>query len=399
MTDKTCPAPQPLTSVFGTIIILTFLFFLSFISRFIFAPLMPIISNDLLISPSQAGSIFLFVSVGVAIGSLCSGFVSSKINHKGSLVASILGAGIVLMVCVFLSKLLTIRLAMILLGITAGLNLPSNLAVLTATVNRPDWGKAMAVQQTGPPLSLILGPLLTALLLPWISWRLILAYLAVFTIGTALVLILFGKFGDFPGDPPSTSNVKLVLAKKSFWIMIALFALGITGHIGIYTMMPLYLVTEHNLGSELANTIVGLSQISTLFMTFFSGWVTDRLHEKRTISLFLLSTGVFTILLGVLSGTLLKVIIFIQPAMAVCFFPAGFAALSRIVQPNIRSLATSWAVPIAFTLGGGLFPTALGYMGQAFSFGLGISLAGIIMMLGSLLVIFLDLLDEMEEGC
>jgi NNP family nitrate/nitrite transporter-like MFS transporter len=399
MTDKTCPAPQPLTSVFGTIIILTFLFFLSFISRFIFAPLMPIISNDLLISPSQAGSIFLFVSVGVAIGSLCSGFVSSKINHKGSLVASILGAGIVLMVCVFLSKLLTIRLAMILLGITAGLNLPSNLAVLPATVNRPDWGKAMAVQQTGPPLSLILGPLLTALLLPWISWRLILAYLAVFTIGTALVLILFGKFGDFPGDPPSTSNVKLVLAKKSFWIMIALFALGITGHIGIYTMMPLYLVTEHNLGSELANTIVGLSQISTLFMTFFSGWVTDRLHEKRTISLFLLSTGVFTILLGVLSGTLLKVIIFIQPAMAVCFFPAGFAALSRIVQPNIRSLATSWAVPIAFTLGGGLFPTALGYMGQAFSFGLGISLAGIIMMLGSLLVIFLDLLDEMEEGC
>jgi hypothetical protein len=38
-------------------------------------------------------------------------------------------------------------------------------------------------------------------------------------------------------------------------------------------------------------------------------------------------------------------------------------------------------------------------MGQAFSFSLGISLAGIIMMLGSSLVVFLDLLEEMEEGC
>jgi len=399
MTDKTCPIPEPFSSMLGTIIFLTLIFFLSFISRFIFAPLMPIISDDLLITPSQAGSIFLFVSVGVAIGSLCSGFVSSKINHRGSLVVSIFGAGTILMVCVFLSNLWIIRLAMIFLGITAGLNLPSNLAVLTATVNRPDWGKAMAVQQTGPPISLILGPLLIVLLLPWMSWRLILACLAVFIIGTGLVLILFGKFGDFPGDPPSASNVKLVLAKKSFWIMIALFALGISGHVGLYTMIPLYLVTEHNFGFELANTIVGLSQVSTLFMTFFSGWVTDRLHEKRTIFLFLLTAGVFTILLGVLSGTWLKVIIFIQPAMAVCFFPAGFAALSRIVQPNIRSLATSWAAPIAFIIGGGLFPAALGYMGQAFSFGLGISLAGIIIMLGSLLVIFLDLLDEMEEGC
>jgi NNP family nitrate/nitrite transporter-like MFS transporter len=399
MTDKTCPIPEPFSSVLGTIIFLTLIFFLSFISRFIFAPLMPIISDDLLITPSQAGSIFLFVSVGVAIGSLCSGFVSSKINHRGSLVVSIFGAGTILMVCVFLSNLWIIRLAMIFLGITAGLNLPSNLAVLTATVNRPDWGKAMAVQQTGPPISLILGPLLIALLLPWMSWRLILACLAVFIIGIGLVLILFGKFGDFPGDPPSASNVKLVLAKKSFWIMIALFALGISGHVGLYTMIPLYLVTEHNFGFELANTIVGLSQVSTLFMTFFSGWVTDRLHEKRAIFLFLLTAGVFTILLGVLSGTWLELIIFIQPAMAVCFFPAGFAALSRIVQPNIRSLATSWAAPIAFTIGGGLFPAALGYMGQAFSFRLGISLAGIIMMLGSSLVVFLDLLEEMEEGC
>ena len=105
------------------------------------------------------------------------------------------------------------------------------------------------------------------------------------------------------------------------------------------------------------------------------------------------------VLLGTLSGAWLKVVVFIEPAAAVCFFPPAFAALSRIVQPNIRSLATSWAMPIAFIIGGGLFPTALGYMGETFSFGLGISIVGILIMLGSSLVIFLELLDQLEEGC
>jgi len=399
MSNKTCPSPEPLRSVIGTIIFLTILFFLSFIGRFIFVPLMPSISNNLGISPSQAGSIFLFGSLGVAIGSFGSGFVSSRIDHRGSLIISILGCGIVLTVCAFLSSLFAVRFAMVLLGIAAGMNLPSSTAIIAAIVNRPDWGKAMAIHQTAPPLSLILGPLLSVLLLQWTSWRIILAFIAMMTIFTALVMIWFGKFGNFPGDQPSVLNMKLVFSNISFWIMIALLAFGISGHVGIYTMIPLYLISEQGMDAKLANTLVGLSQISTFFMSFFGGWITDRLGEKRTIVLFLLITGSVMVSLGILSGTWLKVVLFLEPAAAVCFFPAAFAALSRIVQPNIRSLATSWAMPIAFIIGGGIFPTALGYMGETFTFGLGISIMGILIMLGSSLVIFLGLLDQLEEGC
>jgi NNP family nitrate/nitrite transporter-like MFS transporter len=399
MGNKTCPSPEPLRSVIGTIIFLAILFFLSFISRFIFVPLMPSISNDLGISPSQAGSIFLYGSLGMAMGSFGSGFISSRINHRGSLIIAILGGGIVLTGCAFLPSLLAIRFAMTLLGIAAGMNLPSSTAVITAIVNRPDWGKAMAIHQAAPPLSLILGPLLSVLLLQWISWRMILACIAFMAVFTALAMILFGKSGDFPGDQPSASNVKLVFSRTSFWIMIALLAFGISGQVGIYTMIPLYLISEQGMDAELANTLVGLSQVSTFFMSFFGGWITDRLGEKRTIVLFLLVTGSIMALFGILSGIWLKVILFLEPAAAVCFFPAAFAALSRIVQPNIRSLATSWAMPVAFIIGGGIFPTALGYMGETFSFGLGISIMGILIMMGSSLVVFLKLLDQLEEGC
>lgn len=310
-----------------------------------------------------------------------------------------LGAGLILFTCVFSRSLAAIQAAMLFLGVVAGLNLPSNMAVITAIVSRQDWGKALAMQQTGPPLSLVLGPLLSALLLPWMSWRAVLAWIAGVLIISGMALARFGRFGDFPGDQPRLSNVKAILVKRSFWIMIVLFALGIGGHVGIYTMLPLYLVEEQGFGPELANTIVGLSQISPFFMTFAGGWLTDRLGEKRIIVFSLTVSGGLAILLGVLSGAWFNVLIFLEPAAVVCFFPAAFAALSRTVQPNLRSLVTSWATPIAFIVGGGIFPAALGYMGQVYSIGLGIAIAGILMMIGSCLVIFLDLLDKIEEGC
>ena len=399
MTDKTCHTPEPFNTMIGNILLLTLLFFLTFISRFIFAPLMPTIGEDLGITSSQAGSIFLMGSIGFFFASIFSGFIAARINHRGTFILSILGVGLALIACAFTASLWTIQVVMLILGIAAGLNLPSNMATIIAMVSREDWGKALAIQQMAPPLSLVLGPLVSVLLLAWFSWQITLAVLGVFTIIALFATMRLGKFGDFPGDAPIPSNVKLVLSQRSFWIMVILFALGMGGQVGIYAMLPLYLVTEQGMDSSLANTLLGLSQISALFMTFFAGWMTDRVGEKTAIALFLVASGIVTIFLGILTGPWLKVTVFIQPALIVCFFPAGFSALARIVQPNIRSLATALATPTAFVLGGGLLPAALGYMGQAYTFGLGIVLAGGMMTIGALLAFSLKLLEKMEDGC
>jgi NNP family nitrate/nitrite transporter-like MFS transporter len=215
----------------------------------------------------------------------------------------------------------------------------------------------------------------------------------------AFFLMRFGRFGDFPGDAPNMSYIKSIISLRSFWVMILLFAVGIGGQIGVYTMMPLYLVSEKGLNTETTNTLIGLSQISALFMTFFSGWITDRMGEKKAIALFLMISGMMTVLLGLTSGTLLKVTLFLQPAIIVCYFPPGFAALSRIAQPPIRSLVSAWAAPLAFFLGGGLFPATLAYMGETFSFSLGLIWAGAIISMGAILVVFLRLQDTVDEGC
>jgi NNP family nitrate/nitrite transporter-like MFS transporter len=163
--------------------------------------------------------------------------------------------------------------------------------------------------------------------------------------------------------------------------------------------MPLYLTAERGMPVASANMLIGLSRVSALFMTFFAGWVTDRIGEKKAITIFLLVSGIVTLMLGLVSGFWLKIVVFLQPALIVCYFPAGFAALARIVQPNLRSLATAWVTPCAIVLGGGLFPLLLGYMGQTLTFASGIVLAGGIIIAGSGLPYFLDLIEKMDDGC
>ena len=118
------------------------------------------------------------------------------------------------------------------------------------------------------------------------------------------------------------------------------------------------------------------------------------------MALVLLSAGILTILMGTLHGGLLVLVIFLQPAFLVSFFPAAFAALSRIAPPHMRGMATGLALPSAFVVGGGVVPSFLGYMGEAYTFSKGIMVVGCLMLSVTILVVFLKIGQyDAEEGC
>jgi NNP family nitrate/nitrite transporter-like MFS transporter len=242
--------------------------------------------------------------------------------------------------------------------------------------------------------------LLVAGMLTVFTWNTTLLWVAGIGVVLGLIfLVAFGGIGAFPGDPPHPAMVKPVFSTRSFWVMILLFALGMGAQVGVYTMLPLYLTQERGMTTAQANTILGLANIAPLAMVFVSGWVATKIGLKRTMTLFLSLTGLMVMLVGILSGPAMVVSIFLMAALAVGFFAPGFASLSRIVQPNLRSLAAGFAPPIAFLLGGGLLPLALGYFGQSASFSLGIAIAGATILVGSAATLFLRLLTNLGEGC
>lgn len=398
-TAKACPTPRPFNTVAGTIFFLTILYFLNFLSRFVFPPLFPTISEDIAVHTGQIGTLFLLAAAGALVGSFVAGFVSARLTHRGAIFIALFGAAGALVVAGFASSVWVIGACLTALGFFFGLHTPSSVATVTAMVRPTDWGKALSVQQLSPPLSLLVAPLLVVVLLKWFSWQTTLFWVAGICAALGLVFIAFRGVGYFPGDPPSPTMLGPMLRTRSFWVMIFLLALGMGAQAGVYSMLPLYLTSERAMSADSANTLLGLANISPLIMVFVSGWVVDKIGEKRTIILFLLPAGVFTALTGLLSGTPMKVSFFLMSAFAVGFFPPAMKALSHIVQPTYRSLAAGFGPPVAFLIGGGLLPTALGFMGRSSTFSLGITITGIVIAVGSLSAVLLHLLTDLEEGC
>jgi MFS transporter, NNP family, nitrate/nitrite transporter len=391
---------MPFRAVVGTVIVVTLLFFFTFVSRFMFSPLMPAIGKDIPITSGQVGALFLVGAVGMLVGSSLAGLISARLNHRGAMLLSVFAMAAVLVGAYFVGSVWGLRIVFIALGVLAGFQMPSSVATITATVKPDDWGRALSVQQMAPPLSLVVGPLLAAGLLTVMTWNTILLWVAGGGVVLGLLFVLaFGGIGAFPGDRPSPAMVKPVFSTRSFWVMIFLFALGMGAQVGVYTMLPLYLTQERGMTTAQANTILGLANIAPLAMVFVSGWIATRIGLRPTMTLFLGLTGLMMILVGVLSGPAMVVSIFLMAALAVGFFAPGFASLSRIVQPNYRSLAAGFGPPIAFLLGGGLLPAALGYFGQAASFSLGIAIVGVTILVGSSATLLLRLLTDLGEGC
>jgi NNP family nitrate/nitrite transporter-like MFS transporter len=188
-------------------------------------------------------------------------------------------------------------------------------------VRTEDWGRALSVQQLGPPFSLLAGPLIAAGLLTVFSWNTTLLWVAGLGVVLALVFwVAFGGVGAFPGDPPKPALIRPVVSIRSFWVMIFLFALGMGAQVGVYSMLPLYLTQEKGYTSGEANTIVGLANIAPLAVVFISGWIVTRIGPRPTMTLFLSLTGIMTVLVGLLSDTGLIVSIFLMAAFAAGFF-------------------------------------------------------------------------------
>jgi NNP family nitrate/nitrite transporter-like MFS transporter len=373
----------------GPLLFLTAIFFLNFISRIIFAPLMPSIEKDLGISHGEAGSLFLLISFGYFITLLGSGYISSRLMHRRTIIHSAIVVGVALLIISQINNLWGIRLGLLLLGMSAGIYLPSGIATLTSLINSRHWGKTIAIHELAPNMSFVAAPLLTEALLLWFSWRGVLVFIGVASILAGLAFARFGKGGEFPGKTPSFRSSKTLFSEPAFWIMIILFSLGITGSLGIFTMLPLYLVTEYGMDRNWANTLIGLSRIPAVGMAFLAGWANDLLGPRRTLMAIFLLTGLTTILLGVTSGYWTIIMIFLQPIIAVCFFPPGLAALSSIGPPSTRNVTVSLTIPVAFTLGSGAIPTGIGIMADADSFSLAIALTGGLILMGAVLSFYL----------
>ncbi len=375
----------------GPILFLVGIFFINFLSRIILSPLMPTIEGDLKIGHDEAGGFFFLITLGYCIGLPLSGFISSRLQHRKTIVLSAFAVGGALIWIGLMRYLWGIRIGLILMGLAAGFYLPSGISTLTSLVSQRHWGKAIAMHELAPNLGFVVAPILAEVLLVWCSWQGILVLIGLASWMIGFVFAFRGQGGQFPGTAPDLRTLKNILKDPSFLLMVVFFSLGVGSSFSIYSMVPLYLVSEKGMDRTWANTLLAISRIAPLATAFVSGWMTDQLGVKRTLQIIFLMSGVATALIGMVPTSWLPLVIFIQPVLATAFFPAGFAALASIGTPQMKNIAVSLTVPIGFLIGGGAGTAGLGLAGEAGLFYLGFIFFGGIIGAGSLFVSYLRL--------
>lgn len=360
---------------------LTGIFWINFFSRIILSPLIVPVRETFSLSIAQTGWLFLATSVGYSVALFCSGFVSCRLTHHKTVVLSLFTLGMALAMTGMSTCLWGMMTGLFLIGIGGGLYLGSGAASITEVVPVQHWGKAFALHETAPSVAFLAAPLVVEGVFLFGTWRTVFYLFAGVCFLVGFSYLVLGRAGKFAGQMPSLGNIMTIVRDPAFWILTVGFGLSIAMEIGVYNLLPLYLVHDFALARESANMLLSLSRVLGLLMLVGAGWLTDRLGVKTALILFVGSAGLSTIALGWGPLGWVGVLLFVQPVFVVCFFPAGFAALSTIAPSGMNDLAVSLCVTIGGIAGSGLLPLCMAGIADSLGFGYAFSLLGGVMLM------------------
>jgi len=146
---------------------------------------------------------------------------------------------------------------------------------------------------------------------------------------------------------------------------------------GLYSIMPLFLVKGKGIPLDTANTLFGLSRIGGAFATLLAGFLADRFGVRKVLVTVFLITGAATVGIALAPSFLfLVVMLFIQAPMSNGFFPVGLVAISKMSGEGERSLFTGATISGGTIAGIGLAPLCLGAAADVWSFQVGILVTG-----------------------
>jgi MFS family permease len=359
------------------------LWFLNFSIRTIFSPILPLIEDTLSLSHGEAGGLFFSLGIGYSLTLLIAGRFASVWGYKRTVATGFISVCFVFLVLQWAESYLAFQVLFFLLGIATGTYLPSILPIITETYDHKDWGKAIGIHDSAASLSIFSIPILVAFGLRFVPWRILLLLLGA---ASLLLPIYFWEVSVEPRHETSQkrSSIAALFRRRTVWIMGFLWIFASGCSLGVYSILPLYLVKERGIEFHFANTLFGISRAGGVFVSVLTGFLIDRYGFRKVLMLSLCTTGLSTIGLSFASTLpLILIALIFQATLSLMFFPAGLATISKLTPLSERSMAIGVTLSIGVFLGMGGTPFILGLIADIFSFHVGILWLGILTVLSS----------------
>jgi NNP family nitrate/nitrite transporter-like MFS transporter len=368
------------------LLFLWYLWFINFTVRAIFAPILPLIEDEFVISHAKATSIFIFQSIGFAVSVLLSGFYSGRFGYKKTILSSLLISSLAFFLIPFVKIFLVFYVFAFVLGFATGLYLPAAISLITEYFSEKDWGKSIAIHDSAASIAIFGTPLIAIFLLHFFKWRGIFEVFVVVFLASAVVFIFISKEVKVRYSGTKAPFGELI-RKRSLWTIGVVGLFGAGANMGIYQITPLYLTKELLLSIDYANTILGISRFGGIGVAILCGFLADKISLRKIMFIMMLVTGILTVLIGVAPVKFVVIVFLLQTLFVTGIFPLSFVLIARTFGRETRGMATSLVLTVATVFGSGVMSYLLGLSGDLISFRFGISILGIFVILSSLLLL------------
>ncbi len=355
--------------------------FFSMGSRVLFSPLMPLLQEELNFNLTTAGTLFLLVSISYAVSMMFAGFLSAKVGHGNTITIALAAMGTGLLLAAVAMNALMLALSLVMIGCAAGLYPPSGLMMINTKIDPAHRSKALSLHELGPNTALLTAPLIVIALEPWVGWRGVLVVMAVIVAVATTVFKKWGAPDSGVGTAPNFSTIGTILKNRSTILGMMLLTSIIASQQGVYAILPAYLVTEHGMDKSFVNLMLSLSRITGILLLLKAGSVIHRIGRRRTMTITLTFSAVFTALLGLIHGPMIAVVIILQPAILTVCFPALLSAMADIGEARYQNITYSLIITAGFGTGSGVVPALLGVFGD-----MGIGWAGFVLLAAFMLI-------------
>lgn len=369
------------------LLLLFFLWFLNFVGRTMFAPVLPLIEDEYLISHAKASSIFIFQAIGYGTSMFFSGLFSGVFGYKKSIALSLIVSAFAFLLVPFAKVFNALYVLSFIIGMATGMYIPAVIPLITHYFEENIWGKAIAIHDSAASIGVFGAPIIAIFLLQFFGWRNIFSVLGIVFIIAALVFYVL--FDELKVPKINRADFRKFIRRKALWVMSIIWMFAASTSLGIYAIIPLYLTKELHLDMGYANTIFAISRLGGFVVAISSGFLVSRFSIQKIMASILVISGVFTVFVALAGLRYIAIALFLQATFIYGFFPAGLIALSRMFEMNVRSIATGFIFGCGVIVGWGITPYLLGLSGDLVSFKFGILILGIGTIMASRLVFLL----------
>ena len=365
------------------LIFLWFLWFTSFTVRMVFSPILPLIEDEFMLSHARVSSIYIFHSTGYAFALLFSGGYAGRFGYKKSIILSLCISSLACLLLPYTKAFPFLYVVNFFLGFSVGIYLPSAIALITEYIAEKNWGKSLAIHDSGSSTGIFCAPFIALLLLHFVRWRGIFGVFGVIFLGAAIIFYLVADEVKVR-HAQKTAFGPLVKA-PALWILVVLCIFAAGAALGIFFTVPLYLTKELKLSVDYASSVLGISRVGGICVAVSTSFYIDRVNLRKAMFIMMFVTGVLTALVAWAPVSVLWIVLFLQSASIAGFYPVVFLSIARMFPAEARSMATGFVLALSIIFGAGGIPYLMGLSGDYIGFSAGYIILGVAVTFCSLL--------------